>query len=171
MSLQPEQAVFLLQNMLPTFENEHRITRKILDAIPADKASYKPDEISFTAFDLAWHIVSAEHFFLTGVSTGSFNTGAATKPQTMSELIDIFEDSFAKDISAVKQLDGEQLAGILDFRGVFQLPRVNYLSFANSHSIHHRGQLSMYLRPMGAEVPSMYGESYAAAQARKAAQA
>jgi uncharacterized damage-inducible protein DinB len=53
---------------------------------------------------------------------------------------------------------------------MFQLPAVTYLNFLLHHSIHHRGQLSMYLRPMGAKVPSIYGESYDAAEARKAAQ-
>jgi uncharacterized damage-inducible protein DinB len=55
----------------------------------------------------------------------------------------------------------------VDFRGMFQLPAVMYLGFVQQHSIHHRGQLSMYLRPMGAKVPSIYGESYDAAEARK----
>jgi uncharacterized damage-inducible protein DinB len=52
---------------------------------------------------------------------------------------------------------------------MFQLPAVMYLSFILNHSIHHRGQLSMYLRPMGAKVPAIYGESYDSAEARKAA--
>jgi uncharacterized damage-inducible protein DinB len=50
------------------------------------------------------------------------------------------------------------------------MPAVMYLNFLLHHSIHHRGQLSMYLRPMGAKVPAIYGESYDSAEARKAAQ-
>jgi uncharacterized damage-inducible protein DinB len=50
---------------------------------------------------------------------------------------------------------------------MFQYPAVLYLQFALNHSIHHRGQLSVYLRPMGAKVPSIYGESYDDSQARK----
>jgi len=63
------------------------------------------------------------------------------------------------------------LLKIVDFRGMFQQPAVTYLSFVMHHSVHHRGQLSMYLRPMGAKVPAIYGESYDSAEARKAAQA
>lgn len=59
---------------------------------------------------------------------------------------------------------------MVDFRGMFQQPAVLYLHLLMHHSIHHRGQLSTYLRPMGAKVPSIYGESYDAAQARMAAQ-
>jgi uncharacterized damage-inducible protein DinB len=45
-----------------------------------------------------------------------------------------------------------------------------YLNFVLHHSIHHRGQLSVYLRPAGGKVPAIYGESYDSAEARKAAQ-
>ena len=61
------------------------------------------------------------------------------------------------------------LAETIDFRGMMQLPAVMFMDMMMHHSVHHRGQLSMYLRPMGAKVPSIYGESYDAAQARKAA--
>jgi uncharacterized damage-inducible protein DinB len=58
------------------------------------------------------------------------------------------------------------LTRIIDFRGLFQLPAVTYVQVGLNHSIHHRGQLSMYLRPMGGTVPSIYGESYDAREAR-----
>ena len=60
---------------------------------------------------------------------------------------------------------------ITDFRGLFKLPAVAFLQVGMNHTIHHRGQLSSYLRCMGAKVPSIYGESFDDAQARKAAQA
>ena len=64
----------------------------------------------------------------------------------------------------------EQLSKVLDFRGVFQMPAVGLLQAALNHSIHHRGQLSTYLRPMGGKVPAIDGESYDSAEARKAAE-
>src|SRR5690242_2718959 len=60
---------------------------------------------------------------------------------------------------------------VLDFRGTFQLPAVAYLDFCIKHSVHHRGQLSTYLRAMGGKVPAIYGESYDSAEAKKAAAA
>lgn len=78
---------------------------------------------------------------------------------------------FAHNVERLKQVKGEQLIQPVDFRGLFQFPAVIYLQLGLSHSIHHRGQLSMYLRPMGAKVPSIYGESYDARVAREAAQA
>jgi uncharacterized damage-inducible protein DinB len=53
---------------------------------------------------------------------------------------------------------------------MFQFPGIMFLQLAMNHTIHHRGQLSMYLRPTGAKVPSIYGESYDTAQARVAAE-
>ena len=64
----------------------------------------------------------------------------------------------------------EQLVKVVDFRGLFQLPAVMYCGFILHHSVHHRGQLSTYLRPMGSKVPAMYGESYDSAEAKKTAQ-
>jgi len=80
-------------------------------------------------------------------------------------------NSVTHNIDALTKLNGEQLAKIVDFRGMFQWPAVKFLVFGLHHTIHHRGQLSAYLRSMGAKVPSIYGESYDAAEARKAAQA
>jgi uncharacterized damage-inducible protein DinB len=73
-------------------------------------------------------------------------------------------------METLTKLSNDELLKIVDFRGMMQLPAVMFLGLMLHHSVHHRGQLSMYLRPMGAKVPSMYGESYDAAEARKAAQ-
>jgi uncharacterized damage-inducible protein DinB len=54
---------------------------------------------------------------------------------------------------------------------MFQMPAVMFFQVAINHSVHHRGQLSVYLRPMGGKVPAIYGESYDSAEAKKAAQA
>ena len=168
MQITPDQALFLLHSVLPSYENEHRITAKILKAVPADKAEYRPDPKSMSAFDLCWHIVGSETRFLRSVPAGEFYLGPIEKAKTMDELLEVYAENFKREIAAVKEMTGEQLAKVIDFRGMFQLPAVGYISFSMSHLIHHRGQLSVYLRPMGAKVPSMYGESYDDTQARLA---
>ncbi len=60
----------------------------------------------------------------------------------------------------IRALSAEQLATPVNFMGVFDLPAAFYLAFLNNHSIHHRGELVTYLRPMGSKVPSIYGGSY-----------
>jgi uncharacterized damage-inducible protein DinB len=171
--LQPDQASFLLQNVyLPGLKNEHRVTTSIINAIPADKGDYRPDEISKSALDLGWHIVAAEMRFMDAVIAGEFDLSPRPRPESVknsSDLVPFYENDFNARFEKLATLSGEHLTKIVDFRGMFQLPAVMYLDFLLHHSIHHRGQLSMYLRPMGAKVPSIYGESYDAAEARKAA--
>jgi uncharacterized damage-inducible protein DinB len=88
--------------------------------------------------------------------------------QTPADILGWYEKEFSANLQRLQQLKDEDLLKIVDFRGMFQLPAVLYLNFILKHTIHHRGQLSMYLRPMGAKVPSIYGESYDATQARLA---
>jgi uncharacterized damage-inducible protein DinB len=172
--LQPEQATFLLQSALPMLKNEHKTTCKVIEAVPLDKSDYRPDPNSMPALQLAWHIASAEAMFMDGVASGAFNFGGGARPDTIRNSADVlswYTASFDTNFKRLTQMNADQLLKVIDFHGMFQYPAVMYLQFTLHHSIHHRGQLSAYLRPMGAKVPSIYGESYDAAQARKAAQA
>jgi uncharacterized damage-inducible protein DinB len=171
--IQPEQASFLLNSMfLPGLKNEYRITKNVIEAIPLDKGDYRPDGVSKTALELAWHIVATEMRFLDAVPAGEFDLSPRPRPDSVNtsrEVSSWYTENFEQRYEKLTKVSNDQLTKIVDFRGVFQLPAVMYLDFVRHHSIHHRGQLSMYLRPMGAKVPSIYGESYDAAQARKAA--
>jgi uncharacterized damage-inducible protein DinB len=173
--IQPDQAKFLLNGVfLPGLRSEHNITKSIIEAIPRDKGDYRPDAISKTAMELAWHIVVAEMRFLDALPAGAFDFSPRPRPDSIrnsQELADWYAEQIEPRFEKLTALSNEQLLKVVDFRGMFQMPAVMYLDFILHHSIHHRGQLSMYLRPMGAKVPSIYGESYDAAEARKAAQA
>lgn len=169
-----EQAAFLLQLELPALKNEHRTTKRVIEAIPTDKDEYRPDPASKSALELAWHIVAAEHRFLAGVVAGVFDFTPIHRPESVKNSADIanwFEQSFDKSFPHVATLSADNAAKILDFRGLFQFPAVLFLRFSLNHTIHHRGQLSGYLRAMGGKVPAIYGESYDSAEAKKAAQA
>ena len=170
-----EQAMSLLQNVyLGTLKNESRITRKVLETVPADKCDYRPDTASRTAIELVRHIAAADNRFLETVINGLFDANPAMIPEnvkTPAQIAVWYEERFAKNFDALTKLNGEQLIKMVDFRGMFQRPAVTFVMLGLHHTIHHRGQLSSYLRCMGAKVPSIYGESYDDAQARKAAQA
>lgn len=160
--------------MLPALKNEHRITKKVIEAIPSDRGDFRPDPVSKSVLELAWHIAAAENRFLEAVIDGEFHFGGAERPESIKNSADIarwYAETFDRNFNRLSQLSGEQLVKVVDFRGLFQLPAVVYVQTGLHHSIHHRGQLSSYFRPMGAKVPSIYGESYDDAQARKAAQA
>ena len=170
-----EQATFILSNVaLPSLNAEHPVTKRVIAAIPPDKADYRPDDIIKSAIDLAWHIVTAEVRFLSAVAAGGFDFTPAPRPDMIRTADDVnqwYSDRFAKAVDRLKQTSGDRLIQTVDFRGLFQFPAVIYVQLGLNHSIHHRGQLSMYLRPMGAKVPSIYGESYDARMAREATQA
>jgi len=173
-TLQPEQASFLLHSVyLPGLRNEHRITKSIIEAIPLDKGDYRPDAVSKSAMELAWHITVSEMRFMDAVPAGAFDFTPRPRPDSIrnsAELVAWYTENFESRFETLTKLSNEQLQKVVDFRGMFQLPAVMYLNFILNHTVHHRGQLSMYLRPMGAKVPAIYGESYDSAEARKAAQ-
>lgn len=174
MAMTAEQATFLLHNVyLPALRNETRTTKKILEAVPADKAGYQPDACAKTADELLRHIAVAENFFLEAPLNGAFNPGGVKIPETLkipAEVAAWYEETVNRNLEALSKLSGEQLIKIIDFRGLLQQEAVLFLQFGLVHGIHHRGQLSTYLRPMGSKVPAIYGESYDSAQAKKAAQ-
>ena len=172
-ALTGEQASFLLQNILPALKNEYRTTKAVIQAIPAEKGEYRPDPCARSAMELARHIAVAENRFLETVLTGVFDVQAAALPEsvkTPAELAAWYAERFEKNLEALSKASTEQLTKIVDFRGMFQRPAVMFLQLAMVHTVHHRGQLSTYLRPMGAKVPAIYGESYDSAQAKQAVQ-
>jgi len=172
--ISPEQASFLLQYALPTIKNEHGVTRSVIESIPLSHTDYRPDPNSKTAMELAWHIAAAEHRFYNGIINGVFDFSPIHQPdnvQTAAQIGNWYGESFAVNFDKFPHLTGEQLAKPVDFRGLFLLPAVAFFNFSLNHTIHHRGQLSTYLRAMGGKCPSIYGESYDSAAAKKAAQA
>jgi uncharacterized damage-inducible protein DinB len=169
----PEQALFLTQTSLPTLEREHAFTLQVLKALPPDKGDYRPEPVAKTALDLAAHIALSENTFLAGIATGEFDF-SGSRPESMKTTADAarwYAESFAANLAVIKSRTPEQLAAPIDFMGLFQMPAAAFLTLTMHHSIHHRGQLTTYLRPMGGKVPSIYGESYDSAEARKAASA
>ena len=169
--LTPDLAEYLLSASFPTLKTEHQTTKRVIEAIPLDKGDYRPDAVSKTALELAWHIVAAEKRFLAGISAGAMDFSPINRPDSIKNSAGIaawFDETFAANLAKLGGLKGEHLVKPIDFRSMFQLPAVGFLQLAMNHTIHHRGQLSMYLRPVGAKVPSIYGESYDTTQARLA---
>ena len=141
--IQPDQAVFLLNGVyLPGLKNEQRITKSVIEAIPADKGDYRPDEISKSALELAWHIVVTEMRFMEAVAAGEFDFSPRPLPdsvKTSGDLAGWYTENFGTRFEGLTKLSSEQLLKVIDFRGMFQLPAVTYLTFLLHHSIHHRG--------------------------------
>jgi len=159
-----EQAEFLLHQVyLPQIQNESETTRRVLQAVPADKCHWKPDEHAKSALELAWHLAASEMFFLNGVAAGAFTPGGGGMPENIkapADVVKFYDENLSKAIANVSAIKGDALTRNVDFFGVFNFPAITYIGLMCSHSAHHRGQLSTYLRPMGSKVPKIYGGSY-----------
>ena len=169
----PDQAAFLLQTYLGTLKVESRTTKNVLQAVPADRADYRPDPVSKSAIELVRHIAAADIRFLDVVRAGAFTAGPGIPEGigTPAEIATWYETTYAEAFEALAKATPDQLLKVVDFRGLFQRPAVMFLASGLSHTIHHRGQLSSYLRSMGAKVPAIYGESYDSAAAKSASPA
>lgn len=157
----PEAVSILRDAYISAFESEISATRKVIAAIPEGAKEYRPDTKGRTAFELAHHIVTSEIQMLHEVADGAFTMVERIKasPATVAELLAFYDGELPQALERVKALPPADLAKVVDFYGAFQLPNVVYISFVTMHTIHHRGQLSTYLRPMGSRVPSIYGGS------------
>lgn len=160
--MQAEEAKVLLDFLLPRLKSEQAITKKVLLAVPPDKGDYKPDPKCMSALRLSWHIAATEMWFLDAVITHVFREDDLPRPAELKTAGDVarwYDANFAERLPRLAALSGEHLATPVNFIGLLKDPAVAYLSFAIRHSVHHRGQLSSYLRPMGAKVPAIYVES------------
>src|SRR5713101_6010699 len=99
-----EQARFLLQDLyMGTLKVESRVTKKILEAVPADRADYRPDPVSKSAIELVRHIAAADNRFVETVINGVFDTNPAMIPEelkTPAEIAAWYEGRFAKNYEA-----------------------------------------------------------------------
>lgn len=159
--LTPEFALGYRAMMLDGIVREAETTKKVIAAVPEAASSYKPDPHARTAKELAWHIANTDVQFLDGIADLKFNmTSPENKPQTVAEIVAWYDENMKRGAARVAALSAEQLMTPVNFAGVFNFPAAFYLGFLNNHSIHHRGELATYLRPMGSKVPSIYGGSY-----------
>lgn len=159
--LTPEFVLGYRAMMLDGIAREAECTKKVIAAIPDAKSDYRPDPNARTAKELAWHIANSDIQFLDGVAGLKFNMETPEhKPETSAEVVAWYDEKLKSGIDRIRQMSAEQLMTPVEFFGIFNLPAVLYLGFLNNHSIHHRGELTTYLRPMGSKVPSIYGGSY-----------
>jgi uncharacterized damage-inducible protein DinB len=114
-----------------------------------------------SALELARHIAVVEIWFLDGVISKRFEeTGRpADSVRTCSDVAHWYAENVERRMWQLEGLSGDDLATPVDWIGLRKDPAVAYLNIAIRHSVHHRGQLSAYLRPMGARVPAIYVES------------
>jgi uncharacterized damage-inducible protein DinB len=137
--------------------NEAKTTSKVLSRIP-EGSDYRPDPKSRTAREIAWQIVGEEQMIIDALETGKAEWAPAPLPATMKDVCDTYDRQSAEIVRRLRALPASRWDGTLEFFGSQRPASPMAWSFLFD-IVHHRGQITTYLRPMGSTVPQIYGPS------------
>jgi uncharacterized damage-inducible protein DinB len=136
-------------------------TQSVLGAVPNDYLDYRPDPKAKTGLGLIRHITLEDEWILNSIANGVFTPppedSDACGIMTPADAVARYKARVPAALERLRGLSGERLLQVIDLLGMVQMPTVNFISMATKHSVHHRGQLSSYLRAMGGKVPPIYG--------------
>lgn len=156
----PDQARAVANAVGQQLQYEWMTTYKVLAAMPDGRHDYKPEPNSRSAWDLAVHLATGDVWFLDGILAGEFKAPDDAPPASdLAGLAEWYKKEFPNRLERVLATPDQKLNEIIDFFGM-KMPAVQFIVFTLVHMVHHRGQLSTYLRPMGGKVPSIYGGSF-----------
>ena len=137
--------------------NEAKTTRNVLSRIP-EGSEYKPDPKSRTAQEIAWQIFCEEKMIIEALETGKVEWAPPPMPATMKEIVTAYEEQSEEVVRRWATLPADRWNGQLSFFGNERPASPMAWSFLFD-IVHHRGQITTYLRPMGSTVPQIYGPS------------
>lgn len=157
--------------LLPEFDQEMATTRRALERVPDDKFSYKPHEKSMTMGRLAIHLGeipawTSETLYKDELDMAPVGGPAYVPPSfaTTKELLAFFDKNVAVGREALAKTSDDIAKGTWSLlaggQTLFTMPKMDVIrTWVLNHSVHHRGQLSVYLRLNEVPVPSIYGPS------------
>lgn len=158
----------IAEAMLAEFERELDTTRRFLERVPETQLEWRPHEKSMTAGQLALHIAQSPEGVLRlsepdEAAPPDFSRGRP-QPETLREVLEALDKSAAYVRQTLPTIDDARMQATFRVaqggRTLMSLPRAAFLrSILLNHWYHHRGQLGVYLRLLGATVPSSYGPS------------
>jgi uncharacterized damage-inducible protein DinB len=137
--------------------NESKTTRNVLARIP-EGSDYRPDARSRTAQEIAWQIVCEEKLIIEALEQGKADWSPPPMPSAMKDVLRAYEEQSAGMKQRWERLSAAQWNGTLEFFGG-QRPAAPMAWSFLFDIVHHRGQITTYLRPMGSTVPQIYGPS------------
>jgi uncharacterized damage-inducible protein DinB len=136
---------------------ESGTTRKVFSRIP-EGSDYRPDPKSRTAQEIAWQIVCEEKMLIEALETGKMEWNPAPMPPKMQDVLAAYEAQSTALAGRWRALPEAHWNGSLEFFGQ-QRPASPMAWGFLLDIVHHRGQITTYLRPMGSTVPQIYGPS------------
>ena len=137
--------------------DESATTSKVLGRIP-EGSDYRPDPKSRTAQEIAWQIVCEEKMLIDALETGVAEWAPAPPPASMADVLATYDAQNARMPERWAGLPAERWTGTMEWFGAARPAAPLAWSFLFD-IVHHRGQITTYLRPMGAKVPQIYGPS------------
>jgi uncharacterized damage-inducible protein DinB len=154
--------------LLPEYDHEMGVTRRLLERLPEQEFGWRPHEKSRSLGALATHLAHIPTWTQAITEHGQYEIGEAPSnvtppvPATLKELLQRFDANVAEARRRLDALSDAELMALWTFKKgghvVFSMPRIAALrSFLMNHSVHHRGQLSVYLRLRNVPLPAMYG--------------
>ena len=145
------------------WEQDNPAFVRVLRALPADQLDYKPHERSSSAGDIAWQIAEELRCLCDLIDSGEINWVTNPRPATLDEIVGAYEANAARHREALASADDAKWdsPGRMLYEGQEVMKStIGDMCFSFFlDAIHHRGQLSAYIRPMGGKVPSIYGPS------------
>jgi uncharacterized damage-inducible protein DinB len=149
---------------LKNYKPESAKTKKVLRAFPKSECEFRPHERSNSAMQLAWTFLMEQHMLLKALRNEEMFAGPRPdKPETWDGMVDAVESMLDTVVAELESPSNPDLEGTVDFftgpkqQGQYALP--DFAEFMLFDQIHHRGQMSVYLRMCGGKVPSLYGPS------------
>jgi uncharacterized damage-inducible protein DinB len=157
----------LKDGLLAEFDHEMATTRKLLDRVPDDRLSWRPHLKSMSLGGLATHLANIPVWGSYILNEPFFDLAAGPpnleESKSRVEILASFDECRTRTRAALDKTDGELLAAWALRRGIhvmFSMPRATaFRTFVLYHIVHHRGQLSVYLRLNDVPVPAIYGPS------------
>ena len=148
---------------LKYWEKESAATRKVIERIPQATCDYKADPKARTAREIAWVMVVEEIVLGDGLDKGVFNWQDRPMPDTIAEILAEYDRHHPKVTETLHRVPSSTWESDLPFlwqgQEVMRTPGYEMAWGFLLDQVHHRGQLSTYLRPMGSTVPAIYGPS------------
>ncbi len=140
-------------------------TKKIIERIPNDKLTWKPHEKSTPIGRLGMHVAELPNSIVRALETTGFDFAAApfkpVFPNTTAEILDTFDKSLAKAVEALGKASDKDMEVIWKARRgdqvMYEMSRAAVIRRSLDHIIHHRGQLTVYLRLLDVPVPPTFG--------------
>lgn len=146
-----------LDTLICNWKRVHQQTVAIVKVAPDDKYDWKPHETSMTLGTLLNHLCQSENGIAEAVVSGTYSQTVADQTSTAA-LVEAYEKSHAEALEKIAAIPDEKWSDLITpFGPSFEIPRIDVLNLGLEHEIHHRGQLYVYLRMLGCDVPVLFG--------------